>query len=126
MEYENDSKSSLRERINELEERVEKLEKAEHKRKVEKFIGTVIKIAIIVATIIAMYKTYQIVNEKIIKPYKDMVSSINDKYTEITDSDAYKNINEILNSDIFKGKDSENGNNNNNNTNQDWTKIFGQ
>ena len=81
MEYENDSRS-LKERINELEERVEKLEKAEHKRKVEKFIGTIIKIAIIVFTVIAMYKTYQMVNEKIIKPYKDMVSSINNKYTE--------------------------------------------
>jgi hypothetical protein len=125
MEYDNDPKS-LKERIHELEDRVEKLEKAEHKRKVQKFIGTTIKIAVIVVTVIAMYKTYQMVNEKIIKPYKDMVSSINNKYTEITDSEAYKNINDILNSDIFKGSGSENGNNNNNTTNQDWTKIFGQ
>lgn len=118
---------SLKERINELEERVEKLEKAERKRKVEKTIGIIVKIAVIIVTIIAMVKMYQIFNEKIIKPYQDMVGSLSNKYNEITDSDAFKNINEILNSDIFKGNNSENGGNNNTDiTNQDWTKIFGQ
>ena len=113
MYSENDVKS-LKERINELEDRVEELEKAEHKRKV----GKVIKLVILVVTVIVTIKMYQTLNEKVIKPYKEMINSLNNKYTEITDSDAFKNINDLLNSDIF--------NNGENITNQDWSKIFGQ
>jgi len=117
MYSENDVKS-LKERINELEDRVEELEKAEHKRKVGKVINLIIKLVILVVTVIVTIKMYQTLNEKVIKPYKEMINSLNNKYTEITDSDAFKNINDLLNSDIF--------NNGENITNQDWSKIFGQ
>ena len=74
---------SSEERIRALEERIEKLEKAENKRIVKRRIeiGTKIVIGIIILVLLIM--AYIHVNNTIIKPYKEKIDYVNDKVDKV-------------------------------------------
>lgn len=71
------------EKIRELTERVEKLEKAENKRIIKRRIeiGTKIVIGIIILVLLIM--AYIHVNNTIIKPYKEKIDYVNDKVDKV-------------------------------------------
>lgn len=74
---------SSEERIRALEERVEKLEKAENKRIIKRRIeiGTRIVIGIIILVLLIM--AYIHINNTIIKPYKEKIDYVNDKVDKV-------------------------------------------
>ena len=67
------------EKIRELTERVEKLEKAEHKRVIKRRIEIITKIVIAVIVIVLLIIGYIYVNNTIIKPYKEKIDYVNEK-----------------------------------------------
>ena len=67
------------EKIKELTERVEKLEKAEHKRVIKRRIEIITKIVIAVIVIVLVIIGYIYVNNTIIKPYKEKIDYVNEK-----------------------------------------------
>ncbi len=67
------------EKIKELTERVEKLEKAEHKRVIKRRIEIITKIVIAVIVIVLLIIGYIYVNNTIIKPYKEKIDYVNEK-----------------------------------------------
>lgn len=70
---------STEEKIRELTERVEKLEKAEHKRVIKRRIEIITKIVIAVIVIVLLIIGYIYVNNTIIKPYKEKIDYVNEK-----------------------------------------------
>ena len=70
---------SSEEKIRELTERVEKLEKAEHKRVIKRRIEIITKIVIAVIVIVLLIIGYIYVNNTIIKPYKEKIDYVNEK-----------------------------------------------
>ena len=72
------------EKINELEERIHKLEKKEKKRTIAKFIKIGIKLVVLIVICVFVYKAYLFV-----KPYKeklDNLSKIEEKVTSGTEN----------------------------------------
>ena len=71
------------EKIRELTERVEKLEKAENKRIIKRRIeiGTKIVIGIIILVLLIM--AYIHINNTIIKPYKEKIDYVNEKVDKV-------------------------------------------
>ena len=71
------------EKIRELTERVEKLEKAENKRIIKRRIeiGTKIVIGIIILVLLIM--AYIHINNTIIKPYKEKIDYVNEKVDNV-------------------------------------------
>lgn len=67
------------EKIKELTERVEKLEKAENKRIIKRRIEIITKIVIGIIIIILLFMAYNYVNNTIIKPYKEKIDYVNEK-----------------------------------------------
>lgn len=67
------------EKIQELSERIEKLEKAEKKRIISKRIEIITKIVITAIILIILYVTYNYINNNYIKPYKEKIDNVNDK-----------------------------------------------
>ena len=70
---------STEEKIRELTERVEKLEKAENKRIIKRRIEIITKIVIGIIIIILLFMAYNYVNNTIIKPYKEKIDYVNEK-----------------------------------------------
>ena len=71
------------EKIRELTERVEKLEKAEHKRVVKRRIEIISKIIIIIVVLALLYMAYVYVNNNYIKPYKEKIDSASEKIEKV-------------------------------------------
>ena len=67
------------EKIRELTEKVEKLEKAENKRIVKKRISIITKVIVLVVILILLFIGYNYVNNTIIKPYKEKIDYVNEK-----------------------------------------------
>ncbi len=74
---------SSEERIKALEERIEKLEKAENKRIVKRKIEIGTKIVIGLIIVILLIVGYIHVNNTIIKPYKEKIDYVNDKVDKV-------------------------------------------
>ncbi len=71
------------EKIRELTERVEKLEKAENKRIIKRRIEIIIKVVVGIIMLILLFMAYNYVNNTIIKPYKEKIDYVNDKVETI-------------------------------------------
>ena len=67
------------EKIRELTERVEKLEKAENKRIIKRRIEIITKSVIALIVIILLIIGFVYVNNTIIKPYKEKIDYVNEK-----------------------------------------------
>ena len=67
------------EKIRELTERVEKLEKAENKRIIKRRIEIITKAVIALIVIILLIIGFVYVNNTIIKPYKEKIDYVNEK-----------------------------------------------
>ncbi len=67
------------EKIRELTERVEKLEKAENKRIIKRRIEIIIKVVVGIIMLILLFMAYNYVNNTIIKPYKEKIDYVNEK-----------------------------------------------
>ena len=70
---------STEEKIMELTERVEKLEKAENKRIIKRRIEIITKVVIGIIILILLFMAYNYVNTTIIKPYKEKIDYVNEK-----------------------------------------------
>ena len=70
-------------KIQELEERIAKLEKAENKRIRKKRITIIIKIIYLLIIIILIILGYSYLNNKIIKPYQNKVDYVNEKVNNV-------------------------------------------
>ena len=67
------------EKIRELTDRVEKLEKAENKRIIKRRIEIITKVVIGIIILILLFMAYNYVNTTIIKPYKEKIDYVNEK-----------------------------------------------
>ncbi len=67
------------EKINELTERIEILEKRERKRIIKRRIEITFKIIKTITIIIVLFMAYNYINNTYIKPYKEKIDYINDK-----------------------------------------------
>ena len=67
------------EKIRELTERVERLEKAENKRIIKRRIEIITKAVIALIVIILLIIGFVYVNNTIIKPYKEKIDYVNEK-----------------------------------------------
>ena len=77
----------LEDRIEELEERIKVLEKTEKRRQRMKLAGILVRIFIFSFIVVAIWYGYNYVNSKYIKPYKEKIDTIEEKY------DSIKNLN---------------------------------
>ena len=86
MDYEN--------KIKELTERIEKLEKAENKRIAKRKIKIIFNALKILIIIIALVWGYIYINNNYIKPYKEKIDYVNDKVNTIESfvEDKWKSI----------------------------------
>ncbi len=73
------------EKIRELTERVNKLEKAENKRVLKRKIQIITKVIIYGIVIVFLIIGYIHINNAIIKPYKEKVDYIDDKVDKVED-----------------------------------------
>ena len=71
------------EKIRELTERVERLEKAENKRIIKRRIEIITKAVIALIVIILLIIGYIYVNNTIIKPYKEKIDYVNEKVDKV-------------------------------------------
>ena len=71
------------EKIRELTERIEVLEKAEHKRILKRKIEIITKIVITLIILILLFIGYIYVNNKFIKPYKEKIDYVNEKVEDV-------------------------------------------
>ena len=71
------------EKIRELTERVEKLEKAENKRIIKRRIEIITKAVIALIVIILLIIGFVYVNNTIIKPYKEKIDYVNEKVDNV-------------------------------------------
>ena len=71
------------EKIKELTERIEQLEKAENKRKLKRNIKITIKVIEILAILTIILITYYQINTKLIKPYKDKIDYLEEKINTV-------------------------------------------
>ena len=71
------------EKIRELTERVEKLEKAENKRILKRRIEIGTKIVIGLIIVILLVVAYIHINNTIIKPYKEKIDYVNEKVDKV-------------------------------------------
>ena len=71
------------EKIRELTDRIEVLEKAENKRIVKRRIETITKVVIALIILILLLIGYIYVNNKFIKPYKEKIDYVNDKIEDV-------------------------------------------
>lgn len=83
-----------KERIDELEARLSRLEKIENKRKTLRIVHILIKLIIYIAIAVALLMEYNYINNKYIKPYKETVDEIKEKYDSIKDTSL--DLNKIL------------------------------
>ena len=79
----------MEDRILELEERIEKLERKEKRRKIFTFIKLILIIIIVSGLIYGGYKLYTTIEETI-KPYKEIVDTYNEADNKI------KNIKDLF------------------------------
>ncbi len=73
----------MEEKIRELTERIEKLEKAEHKRVVKRRIEIGAKIVFWLALIVFLVLAYIHINNTIIKPYKEKIDFVDEKVDKV-------------------------------------------
>lgn len=71
------------EKIRELTERIEKLEKAEHRRIVKRRIEIITKVVIGLIVLVLLFMAYVHINNTIIKPYKEKVDYVNEKVDKV-------------------------------------------
>ncbi len=71
------------EKIRELTERIEKLEKAENKRVLKRKIEIGTKIVIGLIIVILLVVAYIHINNTIIKPYKEKIDYVNEKVDKV-------------------------------------------
>ena len=71
------------EKIKELTERIEVLEKAENKRITKKKLEITVRIVEILVIIIVLFLGYIYVNNTYIQPYKEKIDYVNDKVEDI-------------------------------------------
>ena len=71
------------EKIRELTERIEKLEKAENKRIVKRRVQIISKIIIYLIILIILFMGYTYLNNNFIKPYKEKVDYVNNKVDSV-------------------------------------------
>ena len=88
---------SNEEKIIELTERIEKLEKAENKRIIKSKIKTIYEIVKIVLIVSIFIYGYVYINNTVIKPYKEKVDYINNKIDTVENFvedkfDSFKNL----------------------------------
>ena len=74
------------EKIKELTERIEKLEKIEHKRMVKNRIKIIFGIIKYIVIIAFLYFGYNYINEKYIKPYKEKIDYVDNKVNNVESS----------------------------------------
>lgn len=81
-------------KIRELSERIEKLEKAEAKRVLKKRIKITFEISKVVIIILVIAVGYFYINNKFIKPYKDKIDYVEEKvnYVESFVKDKWNSI----------------------------------
>ena len=88
--------ASLQARVNELEERIAKLEKIEKRRQIIKWVKLAIKVAIIVATIAFAYRGYKYLKTNYLDPYDDLRNEIGIKIDGVKNYDYSSFINGLL------------------------------
>lgn len=71
------------EKIRELTERIEKLEKAENKRILKRRIEIGTKVVISLVIVVLLIMTYIHINNTIIKPYKEKIDYVNEKVDNV-------------------------------------------
>lgn len=71
------------EKIRELTERVEKLEKSEYRRVVKRRIEIITKVVIGLIIIVLLVMAYIHINNTIIKPYKEKIDYVNEKVDNV-------------------------------------------
>ena len=77
----------LKDKIKELESRINRLEKLENKRKTLRIIKTIIRLIILLIILFALLIGYNYVNETFIKPYKETIVEIKEKYNDVKNYD---------------------------------------
>ena len=82
------------EKIKELNDRIEKLEKAEAKRVLKKKIKISFEVSKVVIIVIILVSGYFYINNKLIKPYKDKIDYVEEKvnYVEKFVKDKWNSI----------------------------------
>ncbi len=82
------------EKIKELNDRIEKLEKAEARRVLKKKIKISFEISKVVIIVIILVSGYFYINNKLIKPYKDKIDYVEEKvnYVEKFVKDKWNSI----------------------------------
>ena len=91
----------LQNKIKELENRIERLEKIENTRRTTRLIKALVKVIILIGILIGLWIGYNYVNETYIKPYKKTVDEIKETY------DTVKKSNFSLDNIIKNYKDKE-------------------
>ena len=82
------------EKIKELNDRIEKLEKAEARRVLKKKIKISFEVSKVVIIVIILVSGYFYINNKLIKPYKDKIDYVEEKvnYVEKFVKDKWNSI----------------------------------
>jgi hypothetical protein len=75
--------SDLDKRVKELEDRVKSLEKIENRRKSLKTASILIKLFIFSFIVVALWYGYTYVRKTYIKPYKEKIDTIEEKYNSL-------------------------------------------
>ena len=89
------------EKIKELTQRIEKLEKAENKRIVKNRIKIILKTLKIIIIIIGLYLGYQYINKNYIEPYKEKIELIGGKLGTVESfiDNNWQNIQNLISPD---------------------------
>ena len=95
----------LQNKIKELENRLERLEKIENKRKTLTLIKILIKVVIVIAILIGIWVGYNYVNNTYIKPYKETMEEIKETYDNIKSPNLSFDIDSILGKNKDKNKE---------------------
>lgn len=84
----------LEDRVKKLEKRVKVLENDLNKRRRNKAINVIVKLIIIIIICIGLYYGYNYVNEKYIKPYKNMMNELKEVKNNVS---SLKDYNSVIN-----------------------------
>ena len=95
----------LQNKVKELENRLERLEKIENRRKTLTLIKILIKVIIIIALLIGLWIGYNYVNNTYIKPYKETMDEIKETYDNIKSPNLSFDIDSILGKTKDKNKE---------------------
>ena len=82
--------SDLEKRIEELEDKVRVLEKAEKKRKRMKTASILVKVFIFSFIVVAVWYGYSYATTKYIKPYKEKIDVIEEKINSLKNFNIFK------------------------------------